>query len=284
MKKLLFAMSIFAVATLLSCGNETEKMKSANDSLTGVTAQQQALLDDLTETLVEVSTSLDSIAAGEGMLKATGEGKTLTRQQIMADINTFKQMLAENREKLDKMQKLLAQRDDKLGKLSALISHLQSELDEREATIAQLQSVISDQNTTIADLQETVEKDKTTIGEMEEENVRQREQLSRQDMELNTVYYVVGSTKNLKEKGLLKGGFLKKNKVDFSKVDKQLFNKADKRQLAEIAIPDKSAKVLSGQPSDSYEIVAKDKQSCILRITNKERFWNSTNVLIVEEK
>ena len=88
----------------------------------------------------------------------------------------------------------------------------------------------------------------------------------------------------LKEKGLLKGGFLKKNKADFSKLDKALFTKADKRQLSEIAIPSKSAKVMSGQPDNAYEVVAKDKQSCTLRITNKDRFWSAANLLIIEAK
>lgn len=284
MKKTVFVMCLGCAAMMLSCGHETEKMKITNDSLASVNLEQQAVLEDLTETLVEVSASLDSIAIGEGMLKRGGEGRKLTRQEIMANISSFKQMLAENREKLDKMQKMLSQRDDKIGKLSALITHLTNELDEREATIAQLQGVISDQKTTIEDLTATVEKDKATIGEMEEQNVQQREQLSKQDMELNAVYYIVGSSKELKEKGLLKGGFLKKNKADFSKVDKALFTKADKRQLSEIAIPSKSAKVMSGQPDNAYEVVAKDKQSCTLRITNKDRFWSAANLLIIEAK
>ena len=284
MKKTVFVMCLGCAAMLLSCGNETEKMKLTNDSLASVNLEQQGVLEDLTETLVEVSASLDSIAIGEGMLKRGGEGRKLTRQEIMANISSFKQMLAENREKLDKMQKMLSQRDDKIGKLSALITHLTNELDEREATIAQLQGVISDQKTAIEDLTATVEKDKATIGEMEEENVQQREQLSKQDAELNTVYYVVGTTSELKDKGLLKGGFLKKNKVDFTKIDKALFNKVDKRQLSEINIASKSAKVMSGQPEDSYTVVEKDKKSCVLKINNRDRFWSVSNVLIIQMK
>ena len=284
MKKLTLAMCLFAVAGMLSCGNETEKMKNAKDSVESVNVEQQAMLDDLTETLFEVSTSLDSIAAGQGMLKRAGEGRGNTRQQMMENLNTFKQMLAENREKLDKMQKLLSQRDDKLGKLSALVSHLSKELDEREATISELMGIISDQKNNIENLEAVVERNEMIIGEMEEENVQQREQLTKQDAELNAVYYVIGSSKDLKQKGLLKGGFLKKNKVDFSKVDKSLFNKIDKRLVSDIAIPSGSAVILSGQPEDSYKIYEKDKNSCLLKITDKDKFWNISNVLIIELK
>jgi len=284
MKKLIYVMCVVAATFILSCGHETEKMKNAKDSVENVNQQQQAMLDDLMETLVDVSTSLDSIAVGQGMLTTGSESQGLTRQQIKERLDNFKQMLNANREKLDKMQALLADRDDKIGKLNALITHLSNELDEREATINKLTSIINDQKTTIQDLQEHVERNEVLMGEMEEENVQQREQLSRQDVELNTVYYVMGTTKELKSHGLLKGGFLKKNKVDVANIDKSKLNKADKRMLADIAIPGKSARVMSGQPEDAYQIIEKDKNSCLLKITNKERFWNVSNVLIIEIK
>ena len=54
--------------------------------------------------------------------------------------------------------------------------------------------------------------------------------------------------------------------------------------LSDITIPGKSAVVMSGQPEDSYQIIEKDKSSCILKITNKDRFWNISNVLVIEVK
>ena len=284
MRKLICAACFMAAVGLLSCGNETEKMKSAKDSVENVNQQQQAQLDELMETLVDVSTSLDSIAVGQGMLTTPGETKGLTRQQIKEKLDGFKQLLAANREKLDKMQSLLANRDDKIGKLSALITHLSNELDEREATINKLNAVINDQKVTIEDLQAHVERNEVLMGEMEDENVQQREQLSKQDAELNAVYYVMGTSKQLKQQGLLKGGFLKKAKVDVAAIDKSKFTKIDRRMLSDITIPGKSAVVMSGQPEDSYQIIEKDKSSCILKITNKDRFWNISNVLVIEVK
>ena len=279
MKKILIFMSCVAMVAMMSCGNETEKLKNANDSIENVNAQQKEILYDLTETLVEVSTSLDSIAVGEGLLKKTGEGKTLTRQQVIANLNSFKQMLADNRAKLAEMEKKLSTRNDQIGKLSALIKHLNNELDEREATIA-----IQDQKTPIRDLTEVVESSKLTISEMEEENVRQRELISQQENSNNAVYFTIGSSKQLKDRGLLKGGFMKKKKVDFSAVDKSNFTQADKRQLSEIAIPSGDARVLSGQPQDSYKIEEIDRNKCRIVITNKDRFWNVSNVLIIQTK
>lgn len=268
----------------MSCGNETEKLRNAKDSVENVNAQQKDILYDLTETLVEVSTSLDSIAAGEGLLKRTDEGKALTRQQVIENLNSFKQMLAENREKLSKMEQQLSQRNDQIGKLSALIKHLNNELDEREATIARLEEVIKDQKSTIRDLESVVESSKIAITEMEEENVRQREQLSQQDTEMYTVYFTFGTKRELKERGLLSGGGLfKKKKTEMGNVDKAKFSKADRRLMTEIQLPSGDAQVMSGQPADSYDFYEKegDENSCILKITNPKRFWNTSDVLII---
>lgn len=282
MKKLLFFMCLASIVAFMSCGGETEKLKSAKDSVENVNAQQKEILYDLTETLVEVSTSLDSIAAGEGLLKRTDEGKALTRQQVIANLNSFKQMLAENREKLNKMEQQLSQRNDQIGKLSALIKHLNNELDEREARIAKLEEIINDQKSTIRDLESAVETSKLALSEMEEQNVQQREQLSQQDASMYAVYFTFGTKKQLKERGLLSGGGLfKKKKADMSNVDKTQFSKADRRLMSEIQLPSGSAKVMSGQPSDSYEIIEKNDDKCVLKITNAARFWNVSDVLII---
>lgn len=282
MKKLLFFMCLASIVAFMSCGGETEKLKSAKDSVENVNAQQKEILYDLTETLVEVSTSLDSIAAGEGLLKRTDEGKALTRQQVIANLNSFKQMLAENREKLNKMEQQLSQRNDQIGKLSALIKHLNNELDEREARIVKLEEIISDQKSTIRDLESAVETSKLALSEMEEQNVQQREQLSQQDASMYAVYFTFGTKKQLKERGLLSGGGLfKKKKADMSNVDKTQFSKADRRLMSEIQLPSGSAKVMSGQPSDSYEIIEKNDDKCVLKITNAARFWNVSDVLII---
>jgi len=281
MKKLFICVCIAATATFLSCGNETEKLKFANDSIASVNSQQKEILDDLTETLVEVSTSLDSIAAGEGMLKNTGEGNKLNRQQVLANINAFKQMLAENREKLNEMEKKLSNQTGQVAKLGAVIKHLNNELNERENTILRLEGVISQREATIRDLQSAIETHETTISQISNQNEQQRQQLAEQDASLNTVYYTVGSSKQLKEKGLLTQKFLGKKKVDLGAVNKNSFTQADKRSLTEIKIPSKSAKVMSGQPEGAYELVKIDKEHCVIKITNPAKFWDVSNVLII---
>ena len=293
MKKLMICVgaAVFAgimVLTLwLSCGsgNETERLKNSRDSLDHANEQKQDIIDELTTTLADVSTCLDSVAIGQSMIrKAAGDGNQISRQEMLANIRTLKDMLDENKNKLSELEKQLKGRNDKIGKLSALVEHLQRELSTREATIAQMEEIIKQQDLDIRDLESQLEASNSTIADMEEENVQQREQLASQDAAMNTVYYTVGSDNQLKQMGLLAGGFLKKAKLDVASIKKEQFTRADKRTLTEIIVPTKSAKVLTSQPADAYTIEARGNSGCVLKITNPARFWSVSTVLVVEAK
>ena len=110
------------------CGSGNGNWQEERDSVMNVNEQQRQVLDDLTATLVEVSSSLDSIAVGEGMLRESNEGPVLTKRQMLDNIAAFKETLAANKERLAELERNLAGRNDELAKLSTLVKHLNQEL------------------------------------------------------------------------------------------------------------------------------------------------------------
>ena len=122
-------MGLASMAAFMSCGNETEKLRNAKDSVENVNAQQKDILYDLTETLVEVSTSLDSIAAGEGLLKRTDEGKALTRQQVIENLNSFKQMLAEQEQNSQSEKQIMQSQIARLTEEMSMQKHQTRQLE-----------------------------------------------------------------------------------------------------------------------------------------------------------
>ncbi len=127
------------------------------------------------------------------------------------------------------------------------------------------------------------------MGSLTQQNVQQEvkiaeqeEVLVQQDALLNEGYVKIGSKAELKAAGLLTGGFLKKNKVDMSSIDKSLFQKVDIRHVTEIPIPSKKPKLLSPAPADSYHFET-DGGSSTLVITNPTRFWSVSNFLIIQQ-
>jgi hypothetical protein len=112
----------------------------------------------------------------------------------------------------------------------------------------------------------------------------------------NEVYYVVGTKKELADRGVItqEGGtrFLVFTRTGETVVparvlDPQQFTKADKRTLSEIALPkaDKQYRIVSRHDLAYAEADAmeKGKFKGTLRITSPQQFWSASKYLIIVE-
>ena len=283
MKKLNFMLFAAIAATLVACGGRSEgNWQAEKDSVMNVNEQQRQVLDDLTSSLIEVSASIDSIAAGEGMLRDANEGPVLTKQQMLDNLAAFKATLEENKSRLADLERRLAGREDELAKLGKLVKYLNGELEAKQQRIAQLEEELQNANADIDRMRGEMNNLNTAIGSLQDENEQQRRAIESQDASLNEGYYVMGTSRELKNKGLTSGGNLfKKKKVEFDNIDKSLFVKIDIRNTTQISIPSKKAKVLTNAPSDSYTITNNGSNS-VLQITNVARFWSLSRYLIIQ--
>jgi len=274
--KLLFA-CVALTCGLLGCNDGKEagtRWQAEKDSLINVTQQKQQVLDDLSLTLVEVSESLDSIAAGEDMLRKASESKALTKKDILGKLSAFRELLEKNKERMKQLETSLAGRDNELAKMGRLVKQLNAELAAKERRIAELEEQLSTANADIAMLRTQLGSASTAMDELKAEktNIENRSY---------TAYYVAGTAKELKEAGIISGGFLKKKKVNFDSLDPTLFERIDIRSTTQLTIQARKVKVLSGVPSDSYTI-ARDGDVCVLTITDVERFWSTTRYLVLQ--
>jgi chromosome segregation ATPase len=207
MKKILYFVCAVAITALTGCGGgKGGNWENERDSVMNVNEQQRQVLDDLTATLVEVSSSLDSIAVGEGMLRESNEGPVLTKRQMLDNIAAFKETLAANKERLAELERQLAGRSDELAKLGRIVKHLNEELAAKEARINQLEEELQSANANIDRMRSEMNDMTTTIGSQQDEINTQRETMQTQDAALNTAYYIIGTKRELKDKGLVSGG------------------------------------------------------------------------------
>ena len=283
MKKIayyLVAATIIVMAT--SCNGGSASMKEQLDSLQTAYEQRNADYNELNEYLGVIATGLDGIALQEGQLLKNDEGPTLNREQIKKNLDSFQQTLQNQRERIAVMEKKLQTNQKYSAHLRSIIATMKQQLAQKDEEIANLRKLVDDKNVDIARLKENVQ-NLQQRNEMQAGLIAsQAETIMSKESTLNTVYIKIGTKKELKNAGLLDGGFLKKTKVDFDKIDKSAFKAVDKREIGQIDLGNaKKAKVMTPQPEGSYRIDQAGK-STILSITDKEKFWAVYDFVIIQ--
>lgn len=283
-----------ALAALAAMSLTTACKKTGNsgapttsDSLQVALANQDSLLvilNDITEGMTQIK-QMENLLSSGGMGAETPD----QRRQIREDMMQIQQALEQRRKRLEELEKQLAASNQNNVSLQRAIKNLKTQIAQQESTIKTLEGQLADANVQIEGLNQTV----TTLGEEKDSltNAVNAETSARAEAErrateladqMNTCYFALGTGKELKEHNLMSSGFLRKTKVLPQNFDQGYFTKGDKRTLRTINLGSKKAKVMTNQPTDSYEIVEGANGVKILKITNPNRFWNQSNFLVVK--
>ena len=284
MRKFIFLVSIvMAVGCSVSCGNKLEETEKQRDSI----AMENQYLNDFLDI---VAFSLDSINGQESSLYMGKDGKPLTnKEQIRDNIQRFKYNLEEQQKRIAELEKQLDEaKNDKatIQKLRGMIKSLQSQLEEKNKQIEELQAELEQKNFDIANLQTHVESLSGRITELTtqaEETAASLETAENELNEMSVAYVIMGTKSELTAAGVLKGGFLKKKKVNNDNLDTSNFRTIDTRNVSQFYIPGHDAKLLSSQPSSSYTITDNGNSSQLI-IQNPSQFWGASHYVIIQYK
>ena len=192
------------------------------------------------------------------------------------------QTLKENKEKLAQLQSQLKNSKYQSSQLKQTVDRLSAEIESKTAMITSLQEDLAKRDIRIKELDDAVSDLSGKVTDLSQETEEQKNTISTQDKELNTVFYVFGTTKELKEQKILSGGGLFKAKeVMKGDFNKDYFTKADLRTLKEIPLEMKKAKILTNHPEGSYSLVKNDKGLLTLVISDPQNFWSLSKYLVV---
>ncbi len=280
MKKLLFV-ACLAAFFLTGCNNSknnTPDMTSQQkDSLNSIIAQKDSELNDMMGTLNEIQDGLNQINEAENRvtLLKNGEGAN-KKQQLKEDVQFIATRMQQNRELLAKLQKQLANSSFQGDQLKKTIENLQKQIEEKDKQLQALRQELDSKDIHIAELDETINNLHTKTNNLTSVNRQQSETINTQDKQLNTAWYVFGTKKELKDQHIIEG-----NKVMTGNFNKSYFTKVDIRDVSEIKLMSKSAKLLTTHPSSSYTLVRDANKQYTLRITNSQIFWSTSKYLVV---
>ncbi len=284
MKKIISVAFLFTIAIVISScdGNKTTPNPEA-DSLRSVITSNIAEMDEMNLFLDAVNASMDSVVNIDGtILRTTGESPKSKKDQILDNIEAYKQILKRQHERLAALESKLKNSDALSQKMLKTIESLKKQIEEKDQAIEELVAELDKRNFDIQTLKANVETLNTHVAELSETNKAQEEALEAQTDAMNEAYYFIGNKSQLKEAGLLTGGSLfKKSKLDMKSVRDGVFTKIDIRKTKAFTIPGKNAQLLTQAPVGSYELTANADGSSTLTITDPAKFWSISNYLIV---
>ena len=286
MKHIATAAALGVVALLASCVSRqvVVEAESRSDSLELVVSAKDSLINAVFADINAISENLALIKSRENLITVAGEAEGGRRpvEEISNDIKAIDRLLRENRSKIESLQRsaaLLRKANLRIDGLEKMIADMNRQLAEKKTEVEQLRESLVRMGDEVKSLTEEVAVRSAEVENLSGEKVELQNQL-------NTVYYIVGAEKELRDAQIInKQGFIGRTLTVGRNSNFDSFTMADSRLLSEVPVGQKKATLVTSHPEGSYELVT-DSNKIVekLLITDPVRFWESSKILIISYK
>ena len=286
MKHIATAAALGVVALLASCVSRqvAVEAESRSDSLELVVSAKDSLINAVFADINAISENLALIKSRENLITVAGESEGGRRpvEEIDNDIKAIDRLLRENRAKIESLQRSAAQlrkANLRIDGLEKMIADMNRQLAEKKAEVEQLRESLVRMGDEVKSLTEEVAVRSAEVENLSGEKVELQNQL-------NTVYYIVGAEKELRDAQISnKQGFIGRTLTVGRNSNFDSFTMTDSRLLSEVPVGQKKATLVTSHPEGSYELVT-DANKVVekLIITDPVRFWESSKILIISCK
>ena len=284
------ALVVFCAILIAGCNNkqkEEELQKQLSLAQNEQTSLQQqigerdAYFEEVVRAVNDAYTNLERARAKEAQVMQHAEGgegvlqftNAETRQNLLQNITDIGDALKENRKRIGDLQAKSKSSYAEIAGLNELINNLKKSLQDREQSIALLETRVKGLESEVQEKTQTIAVKDITIDQ--------------QQRKINTAYYIIGTRKELKEKGVItdEGGFLwgllGSTTIMSTGFDPMLFSAFDKTKDEPIHVGGEIDEILPRRSEDSFAIAQPDKNTSDLTITSPGKFWQDNYLVIV---
>ena len=259
------------------------QMEAQKNSFTDLITSRDSVIGEWVTTFGDIEKNIAMIKEKEHVIIINSSNAELSRnkrQQVVEDIKYINTLLEQNKQKI-------ASLNTQLSKSGGTIKALQNRISELEASVKQSESEISDLKSTLISKNFEIDQLNTKNSDLQNTIVQKDEKINTQTYEMNKAFFVCGTYKQLKAKGLLtkEGGFigLGKTKSLSGNFSDSAFVQIDLTKTLSIPVNSKSAKLISEHPANSYQLILdKDKKIESLEIKDPSLFWKISKYAVVE--
>ena len=280
--------AVLMVATLVLTGCNKDKIAQLEEQKGELQTENQRLveeaqvknqfIEEYTQTLNEVYDNLELIRKREGLHVEIAqdleqEKNPALKNKMISNIASIDAHLKASKSKLAVLRKKISETEVQTGSLNEMVENLTKLIAEKETHIEQLRTQTEELSARVSEVEGVLQEKEAELQEKEKT--------------LNTAYYIVGSEKELKEKGISeeKGGLLglRKTKKLAAGFDNAHFTSTDILETATIPFAPEVKKVdiVSPHNPESYHIVKGEENQTVLEIINPEEFWKIKYLVVV---
>lgn len=264
---------------VVSCGPTKKELQANIDALNVELAQANSEMENVMGILNDVQEGFQLINEAENRVNVQNaeNAPANVKEQINADLAFIQAKMKENRERIAELEARAEKGDKTAAALRRTIKNLKAELADKEAVIATLLADIDAKNARIQQLDVEVANLNADKNALTAKNAANEQVIAKQDKDMNKAWYVIAKKKALKEQNILKMGDV----MEQADVVKDDFIEIDIRNVAEIPVGAKKARLLSAHPEGSYEIVKAEDGMAVVKILDPQTFWSVTRYLVV---
>lgn len=287
---------VFALV-VAGCNTRSDELEKENAELQQKTTQlnqdleaRDQYIEDVTQSINEIYANLEGVREKEkNILRETGEvegKKKVTsvelRQRLLQQIATIDTNMRSNRKKLSDLQARVSSSRKQYAGLQRMMNDLKKTLEEREQSIAQLQTRVQDLENEVQSKTRVIAVQDSTIND-------QKSLISQQTNRINTGYYIIGSRKELEEKGIIsdEGGFLwgllGSTTVLSSGVNPQYFKPIDKTRDMTIEVQGDIDEIIPRRSENFYVTSENGQDASTLQIVQPDAFWQENYLVIITD-
>ena len=246
--------------------------------LTAAAELRDEFITDYTQTVNSVFENLDRIRKREGFISkyskdVEAQNQVSMQDKILSNIESIDSYIKASKKRIRDLKKKRVHFEGEAKALQETLDNLNLALETKEQETAQLRKDLESLNLRMVDA--------------EMELTAKEDLLAAQSRRINTGYFIIGSEKELKEKGVIveEGGLfgLRKTKKLASAFSRDVFQTTNISETENIPLAYHvgEVKLVSPHANDSFTLVEGENHQAVLEIIDPAEFWKIPYLVIL---
>lgn len=255
-----------------SLQEEIALLKSENLKKDSLITESITYFNEIERNLSTIELKENEIRSHFADMKAANPGG---KEVILEKIRYINDLRLENGRKMYSLQLKLDTIDVAQNEFKEVLKRLQQDIKNKDKEMASLQKILEQKDKQYTQLFADYQQQLALNKEQEVQNstISHRQQ---------TVYYAVGTQKELKDNNVItirKKGFSKRFFLS-ENFNESYFTPIQSDETNDISFEGKKVTMITDHPESSYQLIPEGKKMCI-KILNPEQFWKVSKYLVV---